>query len=744
MTELLDAALSYARRGWAVLPVHTPTKDGGCSCGKSTCDSQGKHPRITEWQKQATTDEATIHKWWKQWPNANIGINPRSSNLIVIDIDPRNGGDETWHKLKQQHGLNDNTVISLTGGGGIHLLYSADGIDPTGLKVSLGPGVDVQRGDKLIVAPPSLHKSKHRYEWEVLGHPDDMEPLRLHPSLLNLLLKPKGQKQTTKPVGREIPEGDRDNELARLAGGMRRNGMTESELLVALSEVNKRCIPPLPDSDVRRIAHSIARYDPAESAASADSNCPVLPECAHLTLAQEAESQEVGHWLDEYVQFASEASPMTPVSFHMAAGVYAGALAIARRLHLCVSTRMNTIYPNLYLLFVGHSTRPRKTTALRVLRGVLREADMRRFLLADRQTPEALSLDLTTGIPRTLDEWTPEIQSEWLEERGIAGQRGWLLEEASHLLDSFNRDYSKGLLPLVLDLYDSSDIGPTGNTISRGREGIMKPYLTVFGCTTYGALAEHAEKTVHWHNGLWARFALIGSDDTGIWKFWPPSMNYPPALIKRLRFLAYDLLPMPQATIETSEVTDNDGDSRTLREVIVDPPLVSSEVVIRRAAWEQWEQYSKAVGFDMLPEKSGEVSTRLYASYGRFGTTLIKVAMILAALDADRLPVTVEAAHTYRAQAIVEGWRANLHTVLSKMTTVSADGVAEHIVAVLAQKGREWTMRRDLLHAISKRWSDTESIIDDLEAGGEIERKEKKGKRGPSTEEYRLWVEESK
>lgn len=734
MTELLDAALSYARRGWAVLPLEAKSKD-----------PQSKNPcLVPHGCSDATTDETLIRSWWKRCPNANVGINVGMADLVVIDIDPRNGGDETWRELKLRHGLNDDTVTALTGGGGRHYLYASKGRDPSTLEVSLGPGVDVKRGNAYIVVSPSIHPDGPQYEWEVSGHPDDMEPLQLHPSLLNLLLKPKGEKQAAKPIGEKIPEGERDNRLTSMAGSMRRIGMTEPELLAALSKINERCDPPLPSNDVKRIAHSIAQYNPAERTASANSNCPILPECARLTPAQETESREIGHWLDEYVQFASEASPMTPVPFHMAAGVYAGALAIARRLHLCVSTRMNTIYPNLYLLFVGHSTRPRKTTALRVLRGVLREAGMRRFLLADRQTPEALSLDLTTGIPRTLDEWAPEIQEEWLEERGIASQRGWLLEEASHLLDSFNRDYSKGLLPLVLDLYDSSDVGPTGNTISRGREGITEPYMTIFGCTTYGALAEHAENTVHWHNGLWARFALVGSDETGTWKFWPPSMGYPPALIKRLRFLAYDLLPMPQAIIETSEVTDNDGEPRKVREVIVDPPLVSSEVIIRRAAWKQWEQYSKAVGFDMLPEKSSEVSTQLYASYGRFGTTLIKVAMILAALDADKLPVTVEAAHTYRAQIIVEGWRANLHTILAKMTTVSADGVAEHIVAVLAQKGRGWTMRRDLLHAISKRWSDTEAIIDDLEAGGEIERKERKGKRGPSTEKYRLWVEGSK
>ena len=73
MTEQLDAALSYARRGWAVIPLHTPI-DGQCCCGSNSCPSAGKHPRTAHGVRDATTDEATIATWWKRWPDANVGI----------------------------------------------------------------------------------------------------------------------------------------------------------------------------------------------------------------------------------------------------------------------------------------------------------------------------------------------------------------------------------------------------------------------------------------------------------------------------------------------------------------------------------------------------------------------------------------------------------------------------------------------------------------------------------------------
>ena len=60
-----------------------------------------------------------------------------------------------------------------------------------------------------------------------------------------------------------IPEGQRDATLTRMAGGMRRQGMTAEEMVPSLLVVNAgRCNPPMSDEQVRKIAHSMARYDP--------------------------------------------------------------------------------------------------------------------------------------------------------------------------------------------------------------------------------------------------------------------------------------------------------------------------------------------------------------------------------------------------------------------------------------------------------------------------------------------------
>jgi P4 family phage/plasmid primase-like protien len=66
----------------------------------------------------------------------------------------------------------------------------------------------------------------------------------------------------TSSGGRAFLEGSRNAELTRIAGGMRRRGLSEASILAALLEENKaRCSPPLGDKEVESIAKSICKYD---------------------------------------------------------------------------------------------------------------------------------------------------------------------------------------------------------------------------------------------------------------------------------------------------------------------------------------------------------------------------------------------------------------------------------------------------------------------------------------------------
>lgn len=268
MSDLLTTALLYASHGWNVFPLHTPDAEGRCSCHKATCDSIGKHPRTLNGLLDATTDPAIIKRWWAMWEDANIGIvTGADSGIIVLDVDPRHGGDVTLKQLLAKNEQLTEKVYAKTGGGGWHIVFQHPGFRIGNIQGTadrpgvLGPGIDVRGDGGYIVAPPSLHASGQRYAWGV-----EFDALPVMPAwLCELLAKPSAA--TPFAVAGEIADGQRNQTLTSMAGSMRRRGMSEEAIYSALTVENEqRCNPPLVDADVRKIAHSIARYEPTDPA----------------------------------------------------------------------------------------------------------------------------------------------------------------------------------------------------------------------------------------------------------------------------------------------------------------------------------------------------------------------------------------------------------------------------------------------------------------------------------------------
>ena len=103
-----------------------------------------------------------------------------------------------------------------------------------------------------------------------------------------------------------------------------------------------------------------------------------------------------GAWLDAYIAYATEASPVTPAAFHEAAGLFTIASTIARR--CCVRLGAEDYFPNLYALFIAPPGRYAKSTALRVVKTVLRAAGLDYLLLPESMTPESLFRQMYPGI----------------------------------------------------------------------------------------------------------------------------------------------------------------------------------------------------------------------------------------------------------------------------------------------------------------------------------------------------------
>jgi len=146
----LDAALDYARKGWPIIPLSE----------KLPC-IKGGHG-----YKDGTTDEAQIKEWWKQYPDANIGIvTGKRSGLLVLDIDIKKGkrGDESLRALEAEHGALPQTLKSQTASGGWHFVFRMPNVKMKS-RNGVREGIDLLADGKYFVAPPSTIDGK-AYQW---------------------------------------------------------------------------------------------------------------------------------------------------------------------------------------------------------------------------------------------------------------------------------------------------------------------------------------------------------------------------------------------------------------------------------------------------------------------------------------------------------------------------------------------------------------------------------------------------
>lgn len=176
---LLNGALWYAQNlNWKILPTHGLRPDGRCTCGKPHSDPKdvGKHPAISGWQNDATDDLATIQGWWERDPDFNIGVFAKPSGFFVLDIDPRNGGDESFYKLEERLGGDiPNTRTQITGEytirgvkkRGRHLFFTApEGYTfPRDLGPMGFPGIDIKHNGYVLLYP-SRHITGVQYDWD--------------------------------------------------------------------------------------------------------------------------------------------------------------------------------------------------------------------------------------------------------------------------------------------------------------------------------------------------------------------------------------------------------------------------------------------------------------------------------------------------------------------------------------------------------------------------------------------------
>jgi hypothetical protein len=147
-----EVALDLASRNFAVFPLCDWNRDGNWR-------------PIRGWQTGASSDPIVIADWFRQWPDARLGLPAGEHNRIsVIDVDVKGGKDGVASLAAL--GFPDIEAMTpvrvRTPSGGWHLYFRYDPrLKNTVSKI--GDGLDVRTERGLVMAPGSF-KDGHQYQ----------------------------------------------------------------------------------------------------------------------------------------------------------------------------------------------------------------------------------------------------------------------------------------------------------------------------------------------------------------------------------------------------------------------------------------------------------------------------------------------------------------------------------------------------------------------------------------------------
>lgn len=258
LSKLARAAASYAAKGWPIVPLHS-APGGVCSCGRPTCESQGKHPRTSRGFQDASADATTVAGWWERWPDANIGFRPGSAGFLVVDVDGPVGEANA-----QALGLLSEPTLEVVTGrtdGGRHRYYAHPG--GTIGNAILADKLDVRADNGYVLLPPSVHASGRVYRWAgtladvVALPPAVIVRLGAGPVAPGTAVAKPDQLPAWMIPWLTVTEGKRNQTLTRFVGWATSKGHDAPTVLAMALGVNAAWPDPLGRDEVEATVKSI-------------------------------------------------------------------------------------------------------------------------------------------------------------------------------------------------------------------------------------------------------------------------------------------------------------------------------------------------------------------------------------------------------------------------------------------------------------------------------------------------------
>ena len=204
----------YLDANFRVFGLHSVDDNGVCECGDMECKALFKHPRTSAWQHTPNWSDEQL-ECMEMMGQFSTGFGVLVDDHIIIDIDPRNGGNEGYAALVEATGIDYKArsgFVVATGGGGWHIYFKRPAGSALVGHLRDYEGIDF-KSSGYVVGCGSLHASGSLYESEK-GHPDDINDAPAE--LLELLKKPDRIRTEYKGGHVDLAESDLGEMLSHI------------------------------------------------------------------------------------------------------------------------------------------------------------------------------------------------------------------------------------------------------------------------------------------------------------------------------------------------------------------------------------------------------------------------------------------------------------------------------------------------------------------------------------------------
>lgn len=204
----------YVENGFRIFPLWS-FDEHGCHCPMDKCNQAGKHPAITSWTQVPHWSEEQLENMLEHTITTGFGVVVEKH--LIVDIDPRNGGDDSFRRFCSDWQLPLEKMCGFTvytGGGGSHLYFRLPDGDNSSYMQSLPnyKGIDFKTSGYVVGAGSKHASGKVYYTDDFLG-----EITEAPAAVLEKIRKPDTYRASFQGISIDMADADIVNMLGHVS-----------------------------------------------------------------------------------------------------------------------------------------------------------------------------------------------------------------------------------------------------------------------------------------------------------------------------------------------------------------------------------------------------------------------------------------------------------------------------------------------------------------------------------------------